>query len=383
MVGYVRVNVVHDLPAASALRFVLAIALVSWPASAASQASSRVGGRSGEELFQAGCAACHGANGRGAVREQIGFDDPLPDFTACDFATPEPDSDWLAIVHQGGPVRAFSRRMPAFQDLLSDEDIERVVGYLRSFCRDAAWPRGDLNLPRALFTEKAFPENEAVLTISIERGDAAFVGNSFLYEHRIGPRSQYEISVPIDAQKSDATWTRGIGDVALAFKHVLYHDLERGSILSAGSEVALPTGSEDRGLGKGTAVIEPFVAYGQVLPSDGFLQLHIGVELPTDTKKASREAFVRAALGKSYTQGAWGRSWSPIVELIAARELAGSEPTLWDAVPQMQVTLSRRQHITISGGVKLPLNRRSGREAQLVGYFLWDWFDGGLFDGWR
>jgi mono/diheme cytochrome c family protein len=376
------VNVVHDLSAASALRFVLAITIASWPASAASQAS-RVGGRSGEELFQAGCAACHGANGRGAVREQIGFDDPLPDFTACDFATPEPDSDWLAIVHQGGPVRAFSRRMPAFQDLLSDEDIERVVGYLRSFCRDAAWPRGDLNLPRALFTEKAFPENEAVLTISIERGDAASVGNSFLYEHRIGSRSQYEISVPIDAQKSDATWARGIGDVALAFKHVLYHDLERGGILSAGSEVALPTGSEDRGLGKGTAVIEPFVAYGQVLPSDGFFQLHTGVELPTDTKKASREAFVRAALGKSYTQGAWGRSWSPIVELIGARELVDSEATLWDAVPQMQVTLSRRQHITISGGVRLPLNRRSGRDAQLVGYFLWDWFDGGLFDGWR
>ena len=71
------------------------------------------------------------------------------------------------------------------------------------------------------------------------------------------------------------------------------------------------------------------------------------------------------------------------MELIGARELVDSEATLWDAVPQMQVTLSRRQHITISGGVRLPLNRRSGRDAQLVGYFLWDWFDGGLFDGWR
>jgi hypothetical protein len=49
----------------------------------------------------------------------------------------------------------------------------------------------------------------------------------------------------------------------------------------------------------------------------------------------------------------------------------------------MQVTLSRRQHIMISGGVRLPVNERGERRAQVVAYFLWDWFDGGLFEGWR
>jgi cytochrome c553 len=339
--------------------------------------------RSGEELFRSGCVTCHGADGQGGAREQIGFDDPLPNFAECSTASPEPDSDWLAIIHQGGRARAFPRRMPAFQDLLTDDEIGRIVQYLRGFCADRAWPRGDLNLPRALFTEKAFPENESLVTMSIDHGDAAAVSNNFLYEHRIGPRSQYEVSVPLDAQKSDGTWAHGLGDITLAFKHVVYHDLEQGGILSGGAEVLLPTGKESLGLGKGVTIFEPFVAYGQILPSDGFLQVHTGIELPTDAAKANKETFVRTALGKSYTQGAWGRSWSPMVELLVAHEMAGGEPTRWDVVPQMQVTLSKRQHIMMSVGVTVPINERSERGTQLVTYFLWDWFDGGLFEGWK
>jgi hypothetical protein len=56
--------------------------------------------------------------------------------------------------------------------------------------------------------------------------------------------------------------------------------------------------------------------------------------------------------------------------------------TEWDVVPQMQVTLSRRQHIMIDVGVRLPINERAGRHPQVITYFLWDWFDGGLREGW-
>jgi mono/diheme cytochrome c family protein len=383
MVGYRCVNVASTAPNILSLGLLLVVTFVAASDGAAQTSASVARERSGEELFQSGCAACHGVNGRGGVREQIGFDDPLPDFTACDFATPEPDSDWLAIVHQGGPVRAFSRRMPAFRDLLSDAEIERVVDYLRGFCRDPAWPRGDLNLPRPLVTEKAFPENEALFTTSGQGGDAPALGSSFIYERRLGRRSQYEVQVPIDAQKSNATWTGGLGDITLAFKHVIHADLAGGRILSAGAELLLPTGSESRSLGKGTTIVEPFLAFGQLLPADAFVEAHTGIELPADTEKSSRELFFSAAIGKSYTQDSWGRSWSPMVEFVAAREMTDGEPLLWDAVPQLQVTLSRRQHIMISGGVRTPINRRSGRDTQLVGYFLWDWFDGGLFEGWK
>jgi hypothetical protein len=120
-------------------------------------------------------------------------------------------------------------------------------------------------------------------------------------------------------QSQDGAWTNGLGDVTVAFKHVLLHDLGKGAILSAGAEALLPTGSEERGLGKGVTIFEPFVAFGKILPSDGFLQVHTGIELPTDTTKSAREAFARLALGKSFTQGVWGRSWSPMVELLIAQ----------------------------------------------------------------
>ena len=48
----------------------------------------------------------------------------------------------------------------------------------------------------------------------------------------------------------------------------------------------------------------------------------------------------------------------------------------------MQVSLSKRQHILASAGVRMPVNNTAGRNTQVVFYVLWDWFDGGLRDGW-
>jgi mono/diheme cytochrome c family protein len=340
--------------------------------------------RSGQEIFRAACAACHGADGKGQPITTVGFDTPLPDFTSCSFATPETAADWIGIAHQGGPVRAFDRRMPAFGEVLSDDELTRTIDYVRSLCAEPAWPRGELNLPRALVTEKAFPENEALLTTSIAGGDAAAVENTLIYEKRIGPRSQVEFVVPLAVQKdSSGAWQRGLGDVAVAFKHALFHSLDSGTIVSAAAEVVLPTGKETQDLGKGVTIVEPFVALGQMLPSDGFVQFQGGVELPTNSDRASKEAFWRVALGKTFMQGRFGRSWSPIVEVAGAREIGAGEGNQWALVPQVQVSLSRRQHILVNGGVSIPLTNRGERDIQVLTYFLWDWFDGGLFDGWR
>ena len=123
--------------------------------------------RSGAELYGSACAACHGPDGRGKTQSEVGFAIPLPDFTDCDFAVREPDSDWSAIVHGGGRARGFDPLMPAFEEALSSDEIEQILSHVRAFCRDERWPRGELNMPRALFTEKAFPEDEAVITTTI------------------------------------------------------------------------------------------------------------------------------------------------------------------------------------------------------------------------
>ena len=338
----------------------------------------------GRALYETACAACHGSDGRGKAQSTVGFDTPIPDFTDCSFATPEPDADWMAVMHDGGPARAFDRRMPAFGEAVAEAELQQILDYTRTFCTNSAWPRGELNLPRALVTEKAFPENEAVLTTTVSTSGTGHVGNELLYEQRLGARSQFEIVVPLLLQEGEGSgWQRGLGDVAVAVKHALFHSLDRGNIFSVVGEVVLPTGKESVGLGSGVTVFEPFVAFGQILPADGFLQLQAGLELPVDRARAGREAFWRAALGKTYTEGRFGRTWSPIVELLAARDLEDGGTTRWDVVPQMQVTLNRRQHIMINAGVRFPVNERHGRSTQVITYLLWDWFDGGLLEGWR
>ena len=334
---------------------------------------------SGESVYRAACTACHGSDGRGAPQLTVGFDVPLPDFTECSFNSREPAADWFAISHDGGPVRAFDARMPAFGQALTAAQIEMAVAHVKRFCDDASWPAGELNLPRALVTEKAFPEDEAVLSTTITSG--TFV-NEFLYERRIGARTQYEVKVPIAVQESDAGWRRGLGDVAAAVKHAFHHSLERGRIFAAAAEVIFPTGKETEGLGGGATVFEPFAAFGQMLPADSFIQGQSGLEIPFARDRAN-ELFWRGLVGKSFVQGQFGRTWSPMVEVLGAQELADGEPVLWDIVPQMQVTLSKRQHIMIDVGVRVPVNERGSRRTQVLTYFLWDWFDGGLFDGWR
>jgi mono/diheme cytochrome c family protein len=347
------------------------------------QASRQVSthSRTGLELYEAACAACHGTDGTGQPQARVGFDTPLPDFTDCGYATPEQDSDWLAIVAHGGPVRAFDRRMPAFGEALSDEDILKILGHIRTFCANRTWPRGELNLPRPLLTEKAFPENEAVWMVGADRDH---IRNEFVYERRFGSRNQFEAVLPFEMQGvNGGGWHRGLGDLTLAVKRVMFHGLERGSIVSAGTELSVPTGKESTGLGKGFSVIEPFVALGQILPSNGFLHVHAGLEAPVGRTGAANEAFWRAAAGKSFFERGVGRSWSPMIEVLGVRELTDRTATEWDIVPQMQVTLSKRQHVMVSAGIRIPLNEREERHSELVTYLLWDWFDGGFLSGWR
>jgi hypothetical protein len=240
-----------------------------------------------------------------------------------------------------------------------------------------------LNLPRPFVTEKAFPENEAVLTTTIVASHDKGVSNDFLYEHRVGKRGQYEINVPLAAQQgSGGTWGAGVGDIAVAFKHVVADSLSHGAILSAGGEIKFPTGHEAKGLGGGVTVFEAFGTFSKTIGTDGFLHVHAGLEAPSNTAKAPKEAFWRAALGKSFMEHRYGRAWSPMLEVLGVRELLKSAEPEWDLLPQIQVSLSDRQHVLLNIGVRIPVNERANRGASVLTYILWDWFDGTLFDGW-
>ncbi len=339
--------------------------------------------RTGQDVYRAACLTCHGPDGTGSPKSVIGFDVPLPDFSDCAFSTAEPDPDWRAVVHEGGAIRGLDRHMPAFGDALSPDDIALAISHLRTFCKEPAWPRGDLNLPRAFFTEKAFPENESVWATTFTGRGKKSVGNDLIYERRLGARNQIELVAPVSVQQGAAgEWSRGLGDLALAFKRTVYASMRTGRIAAAGMEVILPTGKEELGLGNGYTVFEPFAMWGQILPRSSFLQMHGGVELPSDSTRGTREAYLRTALGTTFAQHrGFGRAWSPQLEVLWARPERGASE--WDVVPQVQVTLSKLQHVMVAAGVRLPLSQREERPAQALVYLLWDWFDGGFFEFWK
>ena len=245
----------------------------------------------GKEIYQAGCAGCHGSDGSGAPQSTIGFKKPetFPDFTKCDQTTPEDNWAWKAVIRDGGPSRGFSEIMPSFSGALSSEQMDSVIGYLRGFCKEKGWPRGEFNLPRALATEKAFPEDEVVLTTALNAKGTPSVSNEIVHEQRFGMKNQLEVSVPVEFQRPErGTWYGGLGDMGLGLKRVLFSDLHTGSIVSFQGEAILPVGNRSHGLGTGATTFEMFAAYGQLLPWKTFVQFQGGADLPVDTGRAPR-----------------------------------------------------------------------------------------------
>jgi hypothetical protein len=335
--------------------------------------------RTGRQVYESTCAACHGPNGRGGVNPGLETVVKPPDFSDCAFANREPDRGFLAVAHGGGPARGFSPLMPPWAASFTEEELAQAVAHLRTFCTDQRWPRGELNLPRPLVTAKAFPEDEAVVSTAAQSGG---VVTKFIYERRFGPLNQVEIILPLSSAKHATNgYSTGIGDVALEYKRVLAHSYARGNIVSVTGELVLPTGDEDKALGGGTAVFEPFLTFGQRLPRDSFLQAQAGVGLPLSSGH-DNELFWRAAFGKTFEYPRFGRQWSPMLEVLAARPLVSGATVEWDLVPGAQVTLNARQHVRVAAGVRLPVTDADQRSKTAIVYLLWDWYEGGFLKGW-
>jgi len=341
--------------------------------------------QSGEQIYEAACVACHGPDGKGMPQSIAGFEPPrtFPDFTACDQTTPEDNFAWKAIITHGGRFRGFSQIMPSFGQALTEEQIDKVIGYLRGFCRQPKWPRGELNLPRALVTEKAYPEDEVVLSTAVNARGTPGVENHIIHEQRFGKRNQIEVDVPITFEDQNHTWYGGVGDTTLGVKRVMFSNLQSGSILSLQGSVILPTGNRSRGFGSGATTFETFAAFDQMFRTRTFVQTQFGADLPRHTDLAPQSIFLNTAVGQSFAGNrGLGRLWSPMVEFVADRDLVDRAKTNWDLLPQMQVTISKRQHVRCDFGVRVPVSNMAGRPVQLMFYVLWDWQDGRLGEGW-
>jgi Cytochrome C oxidase, cbb3-type, subunit III len=342
----------------------------------------------GEKVYKGGCIACHGSDGKGAPMSSTVFlrPDTFPDFTDCAGTTPEPNGNWKAVIVHGGPSRGLSQIMPAFGDLLTNDQIDDVVAYMRGFCRNTHhFPLGELNLPRALVTEKAFPENELVVSTAASASGAPTWTTDVIDERTIiDARTQLETDVPVNYADQGHNWTAGTGDITLGLKRELFSSLRTGSILSVQGGILLPTGDSKRGFGAGTTQFEPFAAFDQLFKENTFVQTELGADLPVDTSVAPRSMFGRVAVGQAMAPDHMlGRLFSPMVEFLAVRDFKAGASTDWDVLPEMQITVSRRQHVRVAFGVREPFTNTGGRTPQVLFYMLWDRADGKLWDGWR
>lgn len=90
----------------------------------------------GRKIYAANCASCHGADGLGNG-EAANALSPSPALLAYMIRRPISVDEYLLwTISEGGT--AFDTEMPAFKDKLSEDDIWRVVAFMRAGFPDAA-----------------------------------------------------------------------------------------------------------------------------------------------------------------------------------------------------------------------------------------------------
>ena len=331
------------------------------------------------DMWGAWCARCHAEDGSGRVDEPTITVAPM-DFTDCRVASAEPDVDWERAIAKGGPGVGLSPQMPGFEDSLSAGQISAFVSHMRSFCSEPDWPSGNANFPRPILTEKAFPENEFLILPAVSHWNedpapsitaASLVA---LYERRIGKRSMIELEVPLTATNSLTQWTKGLGDIAIGFKHAIYDRGDTPRIVSVGLEAVVPTGDRFKDHGSGTMIFEPFISAGTVV-RDWYAQTELKAEFPRDRFRADRAMIYNAYLGRDLS--AAPDAWTLGVELNGevAFPLEGVRTHHIALTPQARKGLTGTGALAASFGVMLPVNNREAQGVRWVGYLLWEYLE--------
>lgn len=190
------------------------------------------------------------------------------------------------------------------------------------------------------------------------------------------PRWQIELSMPfLFTDPRGAPAMAGPGDLEIENKVLLFKSLEHRTLVAAGFEARLPTGSERRGLG-GEASVEAFLAAAKAEGPFDFLA-SVGYEVNVN-------AHVRGEQEQVLTASAIALYWlnnrfAPLLELASVRQVRGpmpeSGPTLRG---RTQIYLTPGFNVkplpgtTVRLGIELPLTHAKQFDYTLLGGIVWE-----------
>ncbi len=317
-------------------------------------------------LYEQHCARCHGADAA-ARQPPANLAVPPFNFRRCGVASGEPVAEWVQAIRDGGAAVGRSPDMPAFGDKLAAEDIESLARALRALCTDAGWPNGNLNFPRPVTVEKAFPEDEVVFGTSLAHGpgDERMLRLDATIEKRLGKRSMVEVTLPGGASWGTPDGGAEAGDLSLALKHVLFADRQGSQIVSAGLEVTLPTAPAASSLGHGTPLYEPFVAAG-LQRGRTYVQTILSLEFPADRPWDDRELGYGVYVGRDLS--ASSTPWTIGAEFTGENRAVA-------ITPQIRKAITRTGALAVGLGVHIPLNERGEEPVCTLFYLAWDFLE--------
>ena len=93
----------------------------------------------GKTPYTTNCVSCHGETGKGDGPVGLVLQPPPRDFSVGDFkfdtdedGTPGTDADLKAVIAKGAGAFGGNQMMAAWGGILSDEDIDNIVAYIRT-----------------------------------------------------------------------------------------------------------------------------------------------------------------------------------------------------------------------------------------------------------
>ncbi len=299
------------LPAVGGALLVMASALAAGQEDGPAAELAGATPRTGAEMYGAWCASCHGDRGKGDGSSVPGLASKPRDFTDCRIIGGEADLNIHRSIAEGGLAVGIGETMPAFGEALSDGQIALLVEHLRTFCPDQPrWVKSELSFPRWLGGDKAFPENEVVMSPLLQRnGDP---GLEVALDLRPWAATALELEVPVQERRA-----------VVGVKHALWFDHERRTIVSAGLSADLGE--------------PPFFAVPKVMAGTQLtpvaLQLAAGLSIPWATRGQKVE------MGRFAAVAVHAPLWRPYAASLAPGaalryEISGGVTT-WTAVPQL------------------------------------------------